>query len=82
MKKNIVLLTLFMAVATAITGQNAHWEYQFSSSGNPVAPTSAIVVNSFGKIYLFQTDPAGIYVSIIDHSTMLPVAIEFMEVSM
>lgn len=77
MKKNIVLLTLFMAVATAITGQNAHWEYQFSSSGNPVAPTSAIVVNSFGKIYLFQTDPAGIYVSLIDHSTMQPVAIDY-----
>ncbi len=77
MKRNIVLLTLFIAFATAITGQNAHWEYQFSSSGNPVAPTSAVIVNSFGKIYLFQTDPAGIYVSIIDHSTMQPVAIDY-----
>ncbi len=77
MKRNIVLLTLFIAFATAITGQNAHWEYQFSSSGNPVAPTSAVIVNSFGKIYLFQTDPAGIYVSLIDHSTMQPVAIDY-----
>lgn len=77
MKRNIVLLTLFIAFATAITGQNAHWEYQFSSSGNPVAPTSAVIVNSFGKIYLFQTDPVGIYVSIIDHSTMQPVAIDY-----
>ncbi len=67
MKKISIFLFLLMAFALGVWAQNAHWEYQFFSSGNPVAPTSAVTVaNSSGKIYLFQTDPNGIYVSLLD----------------
>lgn len=78
MKKNIALFTLFVVVTFAVTGQNAHWEYQFTSSGNPITPTSAVTVaNSSGKIYLFQTDPNGIYVSLLNPANMLPTATDY-----
>lgn len=78
MRKNYTFLLLLLAFALSAVAQNAHWEYQFFSSGNPVAPTSAVTVaNSSGKIYLFQTDPNGIYVSLLDPANMLPMATDY-----
>lgn len=78
MRKNYTFLLLLLALVCGACAQNAHWEYQFFSSGNPVAPTSAVTVaNSSGKIYLFQTDPNGIYVSLLDPANMLPMATDF-----
>ena len=42
MRKNYTFLLLLLAFALSTMSQNAHWEYQFFSSGNPVAPTSAV----------------------------------------